>query len=261
MPQAQPEPRDIRSAQLAIGGCVLLLALALVVYGAPRFAEALARLSLQQTAGALLNDADVPAKRLASTLAAINTLSLDHETPQQRATIGYVLMRGALAVRTADPALYQKRLIAAETALIAALRDRPADSYSWARLAFVRLELRQPLPDVISSWRMSVETAPFEQPLLHWRLGIGLTLSPHMRAADRALLAQQTLNAWDTSRWRTARLLAYSKYADLLRPQLQSRPEKERKEFEKSYVWFTLQRDKQTPSRTSPAPTVSSQQP
>lgn len=238
MPPALPEVREVRSAQLAIGGSVLLLALAVLVYGAPRFADALASMKMRQTTGALLNNQKVTPEQLLDALAHVSTLSLAHATPQQRAAAGYVTLQAAVAERRQHPGLYRQRLAQAETAFIAALRQRPADAYSWARLALIGLELRRPAPTVINAWRMSVATAPFEPPLLVWRLGIGLALYKDMNASDRAIIAQQALKAWESSQWRTARLLAHYKRPDLLRPQLQNRPAKERAAFEDGYAWF-----------------------
>ena len=245
-----PEASATRRAQFAIGGPVAVLALAVLMYGAPRFIDALDSMKMRQTAGALLQNEAVAPERLQQALTYVSSLSLDHETPPQRAEAGYIIMQAALAERdTAGPDLYRQRLAQAETVLMSALRERPADSYSWARLALVKLELRRPLPDILKAWRLSVATAPFEPNLLTWRLGIGIALYGQMEAADRAIILQQTLNAWEASQWRTARLLALYKRPDLLRPQLQSRPEKERVAFENGYAWFLQENRKQPPAK------------
>lgn len=241
-----PESPEARRTQIAVGGSVLILAVAIVLYGAPRFLDALDSVNMRQTTGALLKNEQIPPEQFQDALRYVQGLSIAQEAPPQRAAAGYVLLRAALAEREKDPAAFRRYLEQAEAALSSALRQRPADSYSWARLALVRLELRRPLGDVLMAWRLSVQTAPFEPQLLVWRLGIGLGLYSQMETADRETVWQQTLGAWDASQWRTARLLALYERPDLLRPQLQERPEKERAKFEEGYNWF-LQEKQQNP--------------
>jgi hypothetical protein len=244
-----PELTEERRARIAIGGAVALVALAVALYGAPRFLGALDTMKMRQTVGALLAEQNVSPQRLQEVVTMVDTLPLAGVPAGQRAEAGYVALRAALAVRGKNPDVYQQRLRQADMALTAALRERPADSYSWARLAMVRLELRQPLEQVMQSWRLSVATAPFEPKLLLWRLSLGLAVYGQMSELDQLLVRQQTLNAWDASHWRTARLLAIYNRPDLLRGQLVSRPPAELVEFEKSYVWFVREREQQQQQR------------
>ncbi len=82
----------------------------------------------------------------------------------------------------------------------------PANSFAWARLAYVELARGGPSTAVTEALNMSMLTAPYEPRLLYSRLDLSLLVWRQFDEEGRALVAQQVRYAWEMSRTRLARL-------------------------------------------------------
>lgn len=82
----------------------------------------------------------------------------------------------------------------------------PANSFAWARLAYVELARGGPSTAVTEALNMSMLTAPYEPRLLYSRLDLSLLVWRQFDEEGRALVAQQVRYAWEMSRPRLARL-------------------------------------------------------
>lgn len=239
---------ESRRIQLTVGLPVLLAAVGVMLYALPRFDDALQLRNMYRTSGALLRNEKVDPGQLRAVVDDLSGLNLQAMPADQRAMTGYLAMRAGLVERPANPELAKRYFTFAESALVAALAERPADSYSWVRLALVRLELNRPVGQVLQAWRLSVATAPFEPQMIHWRLRLGLRVYAWMGPEDRALVKAQVAQAWTASRWKTTQVLADYDQAGLLRPDLSSPDEVA--EFDKHYRWFASQKQ----PKAAPAP-------
>ena len=92
------------------------------------------------------------------------------------------------------------------TSLRRGLALAPANSFAWARLAYVELGRGGPSPAVIEALKMSMLTASYEPRLLYSRLDLSLLVWRQFDEEGRALVARQIRYAWELSRPRLARL-------------------------------------------------------
>jgi hypothetical protein len=84
-------------------------------------------------------------------------------------------------------------------ALCTALSREPADSLSWARLAWFRYLSKGAAPAVVAALRMSIYTAPAQKNLLLWRIHMaGLNLAYWDKDFEE-LLRRQIYLAWRIS--------------------------------------------------------------
>ncbi len=82
----------------------------------------------------------------------------------------------------------------------------PANSFAWARLAYVELARGGPSTAVTEALKMSMLTAPYEPRLLYSRLDLSLLVWRQFDDEGRTLVARQIRYAWEMSPPRLARL-------------------------------------------------------
>jgi hypothetical protein len=114
-----------------------------------------------------------------------------------------------------------RALLRAEDAALLALFREPAQSFSWARLAWFRYIQEGPSAESLSFLRMSIYTAPAKRSLLFWRLRLSALHRQFWDDDFENLLKRQIVFAWRVSPARLDRAASESGIENLAREVLQ----------------------------------------
>jgi hypothetical protein len=108
----------------------------------------------------------------------------------------------------ADDPARKAQLGESEEALLNGLRLAPVDPYSWARLAYVRLQRGTDAKAVIAALHMSLLTGSYDPELTKFRLSLALPLWSQLAAEDRQAFMTQLRVLWRDAPEDVARMTA-----------------------------------------------------
>ncbi len=114
-----------------------------------------------------------------------------------------------------------RALLRAEEAAFTALAREPANSFTWARLAWFRYIQEGPSAESLSFLRMSIYTAPAKKSLLFWRLRLSALHRQFWDDDFENLVKRQIVFAWRVSPARLDRAASESGIENLAREVLQ----------------------------------------
>jgi hypothetical protein len=114
-----------------------------------------------------------------------------------------------------------RALFRAEDAALLALSREPAQSFSWARLAWFRYIQEGPSAESLSFLRMSIYTAPAKRSLIFWRLRLSALHRQFWDDDFENLVKRQIVFAWRVSPARLAATASESGIENLVREVLQ----------------------------------------
>ena len=97
-----------------------------------------------------------------------------------------------------------------------ALMLSPADTYGWARLAYLQLLIYGPANQAPQSLAMSLIAAPYEDRLTLSRLNTAMLLYNYLDAETKASMPKMLLDAWKTDSQATEALAKANHYEALL---------------------------------------------
>ena len=115
--------------------------------------------------------------------------------------------------------------ISSEASIRNALTREPADSFAWARLAWLSYLQSGPSPGSLAALKMSIYTAPAKKSLLFWRIRLCVQNRAYWDEELTSLLKRQIALAWSVSPGRLAAVAAESGIEDLSKEVLQGKPE------------------------------------
>ena len=115
-------------------------------------------------------------------------------------------------------------LLRSEESIINALTRDPAQTFSWARLAWFRHLEKGPSPEVVEALRMSIYTAPAKRSLLFWRIGMAGRSRMHWDQEFENLVRRQLIYGQRVSKTRLENVAGESGLDDLVRATLNLYP-------------------------------------
>jgi hypothetical protein len=174
---------------------VALTALAILLLSWPRFQASMRYLPVELALDRYYREQEIPSNRL-DTLVKFSQQAIDYHD-HYRYHDGLSLLQLLRGLDLETPALERRdayRL--SEQEALESLRQAPAQSGTWLRVATIRGILHDPPESVIESWKMSVFTGRTQATLMPRRVEVGLLFLDSMDQEAVGMLRDQLLLGW-----------------------------------------------------------------
>ena len=222
--------------------CVLLtvISLCIVALAAPTLFEEAAVQELKRINTTLYADETLSNDDLAAAIAHYQTQRRDTLSPHHQAELA--LLYSTAAKTAGTQSLYGlDALFKAKELLENSLAAAPANSFAWARYAFVSQELHGDTERMRAAWLMSIFTAPFEPKLLLWRIEFTASWKNPLSLEENQLFEQQVAYALRVRNSLTLKLLAKMNRPDLVSRFIETLPPEEQRTNLNGYRYFREQ--------------------
>ena len=202
---------------LIVGGVLLAL-------GVPFAGEAITKISANPIVKRIQNHEPVSRKQLEDLIRSREDALYWRESAATWSELGLAQLLLTLEAEFDDR---KKRdlIIASISSLKKSLARAPADAFVWTRLAYAQLLLSGPSPEVATTLRMALQTAPYEPQLFLIRLELAFLGWPYLGPDDRDLVWQQVRWAWRHQPGKLVRLARSLDRIDVVRAALSQAPE------------------------------------
>ena len=202
---------------LIVGGVLLVL-------GVPFAGEAITKISGNPVLKRIQNHEPVSRKRLEDLIRSREDALYWRESAETWSELGLAQLLLALEAEI-DNQKKRDLIIASISSLKKSLARAPADAFVWTRLAYAQLLLSGPSPEVATTLRMALQTAPYEPRLFAVRLELAFLAWPYLGPDDRDLVLQQVRWAWRHRRGELVGLARSLDRIDVVRAALSREPE------------------------------------
>ena len=184
-----------KSRRYAILAVTALVAMLVLYLSGPRLLASIRYLPVDQALSRYYSDRLIPSDRLTVLIRFANEAIGRHDHFRYRDGLSQLHYLRGLDVQT--PARERRGAYrSAELEAIESLRQAPAQSEIWLRLATVRWLLREEPEAIIGPWKMSVFTGRTFTTLYTQRLEVGLAFLEQLDEEGRAMLRDQVRLAW-----------------------------------------------------------------
>ncbi len=202
---------------LIVGGVLLAL-------GVPLAGEAITKISANPVLKRLQKHKSVPREQLEDLIRSREDALYWRESAGTWSELGLAQLLLASQAET-DNQKKRDLKIASISSLKKSLARAPADAFVWTRLAYAQFLLSGPSPEVATTLRMALQSAPYEPRLFAVRLEIAFLCWPYLGPDDRDLVWQQVRWAWRYRPGKLVRLARSLDRIDVVRAALSQAPE------------------------------------
>jgi hypothetical protein len=202
---------------LIVGGVLLAL-------GVPLAGDAITKISGNPVLKRIQNHESVSREQLEDLIRSREDALYWRESAETWSELGLAQLLLALEAEI-DNQKKRDLIIASISSLKKSLARAPADAFVWTRLAYAQLLLSGPSPEVATTLRMALQTAPYEPRLFAVRLELAFLAWPYLGPDDRDLVLQQVRWAWRHRRGELVGLARSLDRIDVVRAALSREPE------------------------------------